>query len=106
MTLHGQSLLLEIMLRNILDNAIRYCPAGSKVKIILADKMLTVTDDGPGVSEEYLTSLGERFFRPPGQVKTGSGLGLSIVRRIAALHNMQVSFANTEEGGFEVCLNW
>ncbi|WP_300004824.1 quorum sensing histidine kinase QseC [uncultured Cedecea sp.] len=105
-TLHGQSLLLEVMLRNILDNAIRYCPAGSKIKITLVDKMLTVIDDGPGVSQEYLTSLGERFFRPPGQVKTGSGLGLSIVRRIAALHNMQASFSNAEEGGFAVCLKW
>ena len=105
-TLHGQSLLLEVMLRNILDNAIRYCPAGSKVKITLTGKMLTVIDNGPGVSEEYLASLGERFFRPPGQVKTGSGLGLSIVRRIAALHHMQANFSNTEEGGFEVHLNW
>ncbi|MCS3431349.1 quorum sensing histidine kinase QseC [Klebsiella sp. BIGb0407] len=105
-TLHGQSLLLEVMLRNILDNAIRYCPAGSMVTITLADNMLTFIDNGPGVSQEYLTSLGERFFRPPGQVKTGSGLGLSIVRRIAALHNMRASFSNTEEGGFEVRLNW
>lgn len=105
-TLHGQPLLFEVMLRNILDNAIRYCPAGCKVKITLTDNMLTVIDNGPGVSEEYLTSLGERFFRPPGQAKTGSGLGLSIVRRIAALHNMQASFSNTEAGGFEVRLSW
>lgn len=104
--LRGQPLLLEVMLRNILDNTIRYCPAGSKVKITLTDKMLTIIDNGPGVSQEYLTSLGERFFRPPGQMKTGSGLGLSIVRRIAALHRMQASFSNTEEGGFAVRLNW
>lgn len=105
-TLHGQPLLLEVMLRNILDNAIRYCPAGCKVKITLSNRVLTIIDDGPGVSLEYLTSLGERFFRPPGQVKTGSGLGLSIVRRIAALHNMRASFSNNEEGGFAVRLLW
>lgn len=104
--LQGQPLLLEVMLRNILDNAVRYCTPGCQVKITLEDKMLTVIDNGPGVSEEYLASLGERFFRPPGHVKTGSGLGLSIVRRIAALHHMQARFSNAQQGGFEVRLNW
>lgn len=105
-TLQGQPLLLEIMLRNLLDNAIRYCPPGSQVKVMLDNTTLTVVDNGPGVSQEYLASLGERFFRPPGQIKIGSGLGLSIVRRVAALHKMQVSFNNAKQGGFEVRLNW
>ncbi|HEY3986808.1 quorum sensing histidine kinase QseC [Cedecea sp.] len=102
----GQPLLLGLMLRNILDNAVRYSPAGSIVQVVLREHALEIIDNGPGVNPEYLPSLGERFFRPPGQLKTGSGLGLSIVSRIAALHGMQASFGNAEGGGFSVCIRW
>lgn len=102
----GQPLLLGVMLRNILDNTVRYSPAGSIVNVVLREHTLEVIDNGPGVNPEHLTSLGERFFRPPGQLKTGSGLGLSIVSRIAALHGMQATFANAEQGGFRVCIRW
>ncbi|HBX4004498.1 TPA: two-component system sensor histidine kinase QseC, partial [Klebsiella variicola] len=50
--------------------------------------------------------IGERFYRPPGQDAPGSGLGLSIVRRIASLHGMQVDFANARDGGFEARVYW
>jgi two-component system sensor histidine kinase QseC len=102
----GQPLLLGLMLRNILDNAVRYSPPGSIVHVVLREHALEIIDNGPGVSPEHLTSLGERFFRPPGQLKTGSGLGLSIVSRIAALHDMQTAFGNAENGGFRVCISW
>ncbi|WP_410723995.1 ATP-binding protein [Burkholderia sp. SIMBA_024] len=46
-----------------------------------------------------MARLGERFYRPPGQEQTGSGLGLSIVQRIAGLHGLKISFANRAEGG-------
>lgn len=102
----GQPLLLSLMVRNVLDNAIRYSPRGSVVDVVLQSHEITITDNGPGVSPEFLASLGERFFRPPGQEKTGSGLGLSIVRRIAALHGMQASFLNISSGGFQVRIRW
>ncbi|AYN30350.1 two-component system sensor histidine kinase QseC [Buttiauxella sp. 3AFRM03] len=102
----GQPLLLSLMVRNLLDNAIRYSPRGCVVDVVLQSHEITITDNGPGVSPEFLTSLGERFFRPPGQEKTGSGLGLSIVRRIASLHGMQALFMNTSSGGFEVRIRW
>ncbi|HKM95214.1 MAG TPA: quorum sensing histidine kinase QseC [Buttiauxella sp.] len=102
----GQLLLMSLMVRNVLDNAVRYCPRGSVVEVVLQRREITITDNGPGVSPEFLTSLGERFFRPPGQEKTGSGLGLSIVRRIAALHGMQALFLNTDSGGFQVRIRW
>lgn len=101
-----QPLLLGLMLRNIIDNAVRYSPAGSVVNIVLKENELEVIDNGPGVNPEYLASLGERFFRPPGQLKTGSGLGLSIVSRIAELHGMQATFGNAESGGFRVRISW
>jgi two-component system sensor histidine kinase QseC len=102
----GQPLLLSLMVRNVLDNAVRYSPRGSVVEVVLQSREITITDNGPGVSPEFLSSLGERFFRPPGQEKTGSGLGLSIVRRIAALHGMQALFLNTSSGGFQVRIRW
>lgn len=94
------------MVRNVLDNAVRYSPRGSVVTVVLQSHEIIITDNGPGVSPEFLNSLGERFFRPPGQEKTGSGLGLSIVRRIAALHGMQALFLNASHGGFEVRIRW
>lgn len=102
----GQQLLLSLMVRNLVDNAVRYSPRGSVVDVVLQSREITITDNGPGVSPEFLTSLGERFFRPPGQEKTGSGLGLSIVRRIATLHGMQALFLNSNQGGFQVRIRW
>lgn len=102
----GQPLLLELLVRNLLDNAIRYSPCGSVVQVTLEKHQFRVSDNGPGVTEEVLTRLGERFWRPPGQVSTGSGLGLSIVKRIAALHKMKICFGHAAQGGFEVIVRW
>lgn len=102
----GQHLLLAILLRNLLHNAIRYGKAGGKVEIELNRDYLAITDDGQGVTEDVLNRLGERFYRPPGQEKTGSGLGLSIAKRIAQLHHLRLVFANVENGGFCVKIYW
>lgn len=84
----------------------RYSPRGSAVDVTLNAQSFTVRDNGPGISPDALARIGERFYRPPGQDETGSGLGLSIVKRIAALHGMRVSLANVREGGFEVTVSW
>lgn len=102
----GQPLLLSLMVRNLLDNAIRYSPRGSIVEVTLNTRNFSVKDNGPGVAPEILTHIGERFYRPPGQSVTGSGLGLSIVRRIATLHGMSASFGNARQGGFEAKISW
>lgn len=102
----GHPLLLSLLVRNLLENAIRYTPPGSQVDIVLRAHSLQVEDNGPGVSESDLERLGERFWRPPGQEKSGSGLGLSIVRNVAQLHGMQVQFRNRQEGGFCAALRW
>lgn len=94
MVQQGQALLLSLMLRNLVDNAIRYCPEGSKIDLILQQHQLIVEDNGLGVSEEDLDKLGQRFYRPAGQNEKGSGLGLSIVHRIAELHRYQVRCEN------------
>lgn len=102
----GQPLLLSLLVRNLLDNAVRYSPRGSQVDITLNAREFRVRDNGPGISPQALARIGERFYRPPGQDATGSGLGLSIVRRIASLHGMRVKFANARDGGFEARVDW
>ncbi|PWC20056.1 two-component system sensor histidine kinase QseC [Brenneria roseae subsp. roseae] len=102
----GHPLLLTLLIRNLLDNAIRYSHAGSIIRLQLTPHGFQVTDEGPGISDEALTRIGERFFRPPGQEKSGSGLGISIVNNIAKLHGMRVNFANRPEGGLQVSINW
>ncbi|WP_139540480.1 quorum sensing histidine kinase QseC [Klebsiella spallanzanii] len=102
----GQPLLLSLLVRNLLDNAVRYSTAGSQVDITLDVREFRVRDNGPGISTEALARIGERFYRPPGQEQPGSGLGLSIVKRIASLHSMTASFGNARDGGFEARIRW
>lgn len=98
--------LFKIMLRNLLDNAIRYCPEHSTVEIQLNPDSIVIRDNGLGVTPENLTKISERFYRPAGQSQLGSGLGLSIVHQIAALHQLSVHFANrpAPESGLVVTL--
>ncbi|WP_442780034.1 quorum sensing histidine kinase QseC [Enterobacter cancerogenus] len=102
----GQQLLLSLLVRNLLDNAIRYSPRGSVVDVTLNARSFSVRDNGSGIAPDALARVGERFYRPPGQDETGSGLGLSIVKRIATLHGMRVSLANGAESGLDVTVSW
>ncbi len=94
--------MLRILLRNLLDNALRYSPLGSQVRVAVeacpGGTRLSVTDAGPGIAPELRDRAFDRFFRIPGSQGTGSGLGLSIVRRIAALHGALISLAEGPEG--------
>ncbi len=100
----GNRLLLKMLLSNLVNNALRYTQEGGEVQITLRHSGFSVTDNGPGVMPSHLTRLGERFFRPPGAVENGSGLGLSIVKRIARLHEFTIDWRNRPEGGFQVTL--
>lgn len=92
----GEPVLLSLMLRNLIDNAINYCAKGSEIKVILERDKILVTDNGGGVAEEELDKLGQRFYRIAGQNDKGSGLGLSIVQRIAELHGYKVQYQNCD----------
>jgi signal transduction histidine kinase len=98
--------LLAILLRNLVDNGVRYTPAGGRVRVAVraapGTAELCVSDNGPGVPAAELARLGERFHRLAVSGESGSGLGLSIVLRVAELHRGRVRFANAPHGGLEV----
>ncbi|GKX58034.1 quorum sensing histidine kinase QseC [Leminorella grimontii] len=96
----GNVVLLSLLIRNLVDNALHYTPEGGTVHVTLSHETFIVEDSGPGVTKEHLARMGERFYRPPGQKKIGSGLGISIVKQIAELHRLKVAFRNGEQRGF------
>lgn len=107
----GPELLLGVLLRNLVDNALRYSPDGAAVRVELAlagqDVVLTVEDSGPGLAPDELARLGERFYRPPGQAQPGSGLGWSIVRRIAQVSGAQLALDRSPDlGGLRAAVRW
>ncbi|MFO1216881.1 MAG: ATP-binding protein [Burkholderiaceae bacterium] len=99
-TLTGNADLLSIVLLNLVDNAIRYTPDGGKVEINLRDgdggagPCLEVLDDGPGVPAAQRERLFDRFYRMPGNEQPGTGLGLTICRRIVELHHAQIELGD------------
>ena len=100
----GNPTLLSMLLRNLLENAASYTTQGGLIRITLEEHNLTVQNDCTPLPDEYISRLGERFFRPPGQTKNGSGLGLSIVRRIAAIHGFPLDIrVETDAPGFSAC---
>jgi two-component system sensor histidine kinase QseC len=99
--------LLQVMLRNLVDNAIRYAAGvGREVRIEVTagdHPVCRIIDDGPGIPPEERARLGERFHRREGTSAPGSGLGLSIVQRIASLAGATVAF-ETAPGGRGLCV--
>ncbi|NDZ18421.1 two-component sensor histidine kinase [Variovorax sp. WS11] len=98
MPLLGDEHLLVALLRNLLDNAVRYAPPGSTVTLRIGEEQLEVENEGPPLSAEQLARLGERYFRPAGQPESGSGLGISIARRVAELHGLELAFETCAAG--------
>jgi two-component system sensor histidine kinase QseC len=104
--------LVAVLMRNLLDNALRYSPDHARVRIrterlASGNVRLTVEDSGPGLAPEDLARLGERFFRVVGTQQPGSGLGWSIVARVASLYGLRVELGRSAElGGLRVDIGW
>ena len=88
----GDAALMSVLLRNLLDNAVRYAPQGSTVVLRFGASTLQVENEGPPLPPDTLAHLGERFRRIDGQDESGSGLGVSIAQRIAALHGLALRY--------------
>jgi two-component system sensor histidine kinase TctE len=100
--------LMAEALGNLLDNAIRYTPAGGRVLIKVMDNppRVQVADSGPGIPEDERQAAFEPFVRGRSTAGEGSGLGLAIVRDIAALHGAAVSLSNSDWGGLSVTVTF
>jgi two-component system sensor histidine kinase QseC len=94
--------LLRILLRNLLDNAVRYSPPHTTVRVRVGHRdaraFVTITDQGPGVARDERERLGQRFHRLLGTQASGTGLGLSIAKRIAQIHDATITFDDSAEG--------
>lgn len=107
----ADDMLTSVLVRNLLDNALRYSPDGARVSISVKSEVnqvsLQVEDSGAGLSEADMARLGERFYRVLGTGQTGSGLGWSIVRRIADVYQAKVHVTRSEKlGGLCVTIGW
>ena len=107
----GNEALVGVLVRNLLDNALRYSPDGATIHVSVSatpqGALLRVQDSGPGMTEEQMSHLGERFFRVLGSDQAGSGLGWSIVRRVAQAHRAKITLARSDLfGGLDVSVQW
>ncbi|HEY5602693.1 MAG TPA: ATP-binding protein [Gammaproteobacteria bacterium] len=92
---------VSILIRNLVDNAIRYTPAGGEVILTIEPHsgqqiLLWVVDSGPGIEPALQHRVFDRFYRAAGNAATGCGLGLSIVKRVADLNGLRVALKNKE----------
>ncbi|AHE67513.1 signal transduction histidine kinase [Legionella oakridgensis ATCC 33761 = DSM 21215] len=98
----GNPTAISILIRNLVDNAIRYSRECGQVIVRVYQEqneaVLEVRDNGPGIPAELQSRVFERFFRVLGNKSTGSGLGLAIVQQICALHNGRVTLESPKEG--------
>lgn len=107
----GHAEALRILVRNLVDNAIKYTPPGGTVDLEVrrcADRLvLTVDDSGPGIPEQDRARALDRFYRVAGTETTGSGLGLAIVKSIAELHGATLSLGLSPRlGGLQVTVGF
>lgn len=103
--IQGNADALRILFNNLLSNALHYTPRGGVVDVAVqrtdGGVQVTIQDSGPGIPEQELERVFDRFYRAtsaPSQPATGSGLGLAIVRQIASLHAATVHLDNTPQG--------
>lgn len=99
----GNKLLLQELLGNLLDNALRYTPHGGTVTVSCGQSAegawFSVEDSGKGIAEKERERVFERFYQPPGSLSDGSGLGLAIAREIVRQHGGAVSITKSPSLG-------
>jgi two-component system OmpR family sensor kinase/two-component system sensor histidine kinase QseC len=109
-TVQGERDALRILVRNLVDNAVRYTPMGGRVRVRTqsgaAGAVLEVTDSGPGIPPADRERAFDRFYRRANAPEGGSGLGLAIVKAIADRHGARVSLDDAPGGGLRVSVSF
>jgi len=98
--IHGAPTTIERAVANLLDNAAKWSPAGAEVEVAVRGDEVTVRDHGPGIAEEDLPYVFDRFYRASdARGLPGSGLGLAIVKQVAEAHGGTVVAERPDDGG-------
>ena len=102
---------IEILLRNLIENSIKYCPENSSIKVVIEQHhksvSLSVIDNGPGIDDTIQKTLFDRFVRGEHTQIEGSGLGLGIVKQITDLHKATIKISIPDSGqGLNVTVNF
>jgi len=102
-TIQGDADSLRILVRNLVDNAIRYTPSSGvvSVRVVASGETVAfeVSDTGPGIDQEHRARIFDRFYRVGASTETGSGLGLAIVKAIAEYHHAEIALSAPDRGG-------
>ena len=99
----GDPTLLQQLLSNLIENAVRHCPPGSTFSLALERRpdhvRLTVTDDGPGIPTDEAKKVFRRFYRvDKSRASGGHGLGLPLVKAICRLHDATIELSDAHPG--------
>ena len=102
---HGVPATIERAVANLLDNAAKWSPPGGEVEVTVRDGNVVVRDHGPGIEDEDIPHVFDRFYRArSARGLPGSGLGLAIVRQVAEAHGGAVAAERAEGGGTRMTL--
>ncbi|MBU0799686.1 MAG: two-component sensor histidine kinase, partial [Alphaproteobacteria bacterium] len=104
--IHGHAGSLVMMVRNLLDNAIKYAPPASIIAVTLTPHNLTISDNGPGLNDIDKARVFERFVRVDRSGQTGSGLGLSIAKWVVDIHGALITLSDNQPHGLTVNVQW
>jgi len=109
-TMAGDRMALRALLRNLIDNAVRYTQTGGSVQVRTAGRddraIVTVSDNGPGIPAAERQRVFDRFYRRPQTSQDGTGLGLAIVKAVAERHRAEVSLEDAPGGGLRVIVSF
>jgi two-component system sensor histidine kinase MprB len=98
---------IDRAVRNLLDNAAKWSPAGGEVEVSVRDGEVVIRDHGPGIDEQDLPYVFDRFYRArAARGMPGSGLGLAIVRQVAEAHGGEIVAERAEGGGTRMTLRF
>jgi two-component system OmpR family sensor kinase/two-component system sensor histidine kinase QseC len=108
--IHGDREALRVLVRNLVDNAVRYTPPHGSVQVRCSstpdEAVLEVTDTGPGIAPADRERVFDRFYRRAAAQESGTGLGLAIVKAIAERHGARVSLSEAPGGGLRATLSF